>query len=750
MQPTDESTVYAHTRANFSPADWERLQTHLDEVEALAKAFGKAFNAAEWAATLGSCHDLGKGSIDFQNYLHISSQAEAQEAGIENGSPRKVDHSSFGARFVAEKVGTLKGQLLAYCIVGHHGGLPDASSSDDATQSGTLKARLDERRAIPAVFFPLPELPNLVFPWKLADREGAPFALAFFTRMLFSCLVDADRTCTEAFCNPEQAQQRGLDRPSIEQMGEHLETYLAEIQSAAEPTQVNLQRKLVLEQCRLAATLEPGFFSLQVPTGGGKTLSSLAFALSHARSKSLRRVVVVIPFTSIIEQTADVYRRALGATADRGLIEHHTNLQPRYDTRDNQLATENWDAPLIVTTNVQLLESLFAAATTPCRKLHRLAGSVIILDEAQMLPVELMAPTLQALRELVTHYGCSIVLCTATQPALEVREGFPLGIENVRPIIHNPVPLFEALRRVEVRRLEKKLSDEDLALRLAAEERVLAIVNTRSHAARLFARVRELTHNGRCFHLSTLMCGAHRRNVLKRIREQIEAGPCRVISTQLIEAGVDLDFPVVYRAEAGFDAIAQAAGRCNREGRLPDLGTTYVFEAEQPPPPGFLADTAQVARECFCHHKDPLLPEAIDAYFRHYYWKSSDLLDRHRILERTSIDQQRAQTHFQFREIEVHYKIIRDTQLPILVPFSPEAKTYLYTLLGGHVAFISQRLLQPFLVSVPERTFHSLVESGAVQNHDSGLGLLLRDDAYDEACGLHLEALGLDPRAWSA
>ncbi len=412
----------------------------------------------------------------------------------------------------------------------------------------------------------------------------------------------------------------------------------------------------------------------------------------------MRRVIVAIPFTSIIEQTAQVYRRALGPLAAQGLVEHHTNLQPHDDTQSNQFATENWDAPLIVTTNVQLCESLFAAKTSPCRKLHRLAGSVIILDEAQTIPVELLAPTLRALRELVLRYGCSVVLCTATQPALERRGDFLEGIEDVHAIIADPVPLFAAQRRVNVVRLRGKLTDVALAERIAGEDRVLAIVNTRAQAFNLFAAVQERTGAHSCFHLSALMCGAHRRQVLERIRMQVKNKECRVVSTQLVEAGVDLDFPVVYRAEAGFDSIAQAAGRCNREGLLPGLGTTYIFNGEQPPPPGFLRDTAQAAHELWPRFADPLSPDATEAYFRHYYWRSAEFLDKHEVLPCIGIDMERGKSRFQFREIADKYQIIRDTSVPILIPFDANAERFSYQLLNGHVPYISQRKLQPYLV----------------------------------------------------
>jgi CRISPR-associated endonuclease/helicase Cas3 len=580
------------------------------------------------------------------------------------------------------------------------------------------------------------------------------FQLAFFTRILFSCLIDADRTRTEEFCDPEASAERsrlgsGICRPSLAALMNELDASLQKKQKEAEPTEVNRQRAFILNHCREAADLPPGFFSLNVPTGGGKTLSSLAFALKHAVEYKLGRVVVAIPFTSIIEQTADVYRAALGPLAAAGLVEHHTNLQPARDTRSNQLGTENWDAPLIVTTNVQLLESLFAYRTTPCRKLHNLAQSVIVLDEAQTIPVELLKPALAALRELVLNYGCSIVLCTATQPALERRSDFEIGIEAARPIIPDATPLFHALKRVEVKSVGK-LTEDELAARLVLEKSVLCIVNTRKSASRLYDLVAEKSNSGEFFHLSTWMCGAHRRTALKTIRERLAANlPCRVVSTQLVEAGVDLDFPVVYRAEAGFDSIAQAAGRCNREGLLPQ-GLTYIFEAEDKPPAGLLRAAADVGKELFPKYSsDPLAPEAIEAYFRLLYWSQKKNWDKHKVMEKMSFDSARGRALLQFREVADAFRMIRDDQLPILVPYNKDAESLRDKLLAASVAFIPQRELQPYLVSARKEAVQQMVSRGFVSAHESGVWLLLNPSLYNKEKGLDPESTRLDESLWS-
>jgi CRISPR-associated endonuclease/helicase Cas3 len=754
-------TVYAHTREGFPPSSWDPLSVHLDKVAQSAADFADAFGAPLWGDVLGRCHDLGKLSNEFQSYLHDAGMKSA-DAGAEDDADthtpgQRVDHSTFGARFVEQHVGGIAGHLLAFCIAGHHTGLPDETSNDDLGARSTLRYKLDSAQ------YPIAhaeshgiELPKLTPPLKRSSGDAA-FQLGFFTRMLFSCLVDADRTCTEEFCDRDRAEERsGLcgdsGRPRLAALKTELDRSLREMQAKVNRNEVNRQRAIVLDHCRESANLPPGFFSLNVPTGGGKTLSSLAFALEHAlqNGHNLRRVVMAIPYTSIIEQTADVYRRALGPLAETALVEHHTNLQPRHDTRSNQFGVENWDAPLIVTTNVQLLESLFAYRTTPCRKLHNLARSVIVLDEAQTIPVELLKPTLAALQELVLNYGCSIVLCTATQPALERRSDFDLGIENVRPIIPDAAPLFQALRRVEVKKLGKR-TDVELASLLVREQSALCIVNTRKHASRLYDKVVDGSETADCFHLSTWMCGEHRRSALQTIRERLKADkPCRVVSTQLVEAGVDLDFPTVYRAEAGFDSIAQAAGRCNREGKLP-IGFTYLFEAEDRPPNGLLLSAADTAKELESHYPDPLDPAAVEAYFRLFYWKKKTEWDKHGVMKTMSVGQQSKRLLFQFREMAAAFRMIRDEQLPVLVPYrrDPNMDNPVWDKLAANkVPFLPQRELQPYLVSVRKQAVQQMQQRGFVTEHESGVWILLNRSLYSREKGLNPEATTLDTSLW--
>lgn len=725
--------IFAHTSTVFP---WEPLDIHLDEVAALARDFAEAFHAGDWGWIAGRCHDLGKGSEEFQAYLRVPTLGD--DAGEQDVTPGRVNHSSYGAIYIDRLLKSPAGRMLAFCIAGHHAGLPNAIPADDATSKSALSSRLADN-GLPHVDDPKLIFEMPLFPLKLGKREDRAFSVAFFTRMIFSCLVDADRICTTAFCDPAKAEEVSQPRPSLTELREQMDSFLHEKQQAAKDTPVNLQRRRVLKECVDAAQGVPGVYSLQVPTGGGKTLSSLAFALHHAAGR-MRRVVVAIPFTSIIEQTADVYREALSHLADRALVEHHTNVVPQRQTRANQLGTENWDAPLIVTTNVQLLESLFAAATTPCRKLHRLANSVIILDEAQTLPVELLQPTLRALRELVDNYGCTIVLCTATQPALQYSEEFPIGL-NITPIVKDVTTLFSSLRRVRVKHAGRLL-DHELALRLNELPQVLCIVNTRRHAARLYHLLAEKADEDTIFHLSTRMCGTHRRETLAVIRKRVqEKLPCRIISTQLIEAGVDLDVPVVYRAAAGFDSIAQAAGRCNREGEAA-MGTTYVFDAEEMPPEGWLLRGAKTAEELWpAHGTDPLAPVAIHEYFRVMYWKNKDKWDKEGIMDNMSMDG--GTLLFQFREIASKYVLIRDNQVPVLIPYDDNAKSLQRQLESPYVDFVSQRYLQPYLVSISRQQAYEMERAGVIRLHESGVYLLLREDAYTQRIGLRVDDIGL-------
>ncbi len=746
---------YAHTLPGHPPEKWHPLEDHLKNVAALTRAFASAFGAGEWGYLAGLWHDLGKFSPSFQNYLRAQGDYHADELldGLpEGGAPGgKVDHTSAGAQHAVSVAGIL-GHLLAYPIAGHHAGLLDGISGS-ACLDARLKKLVDPwdhgLAELPSVEPPkaFPEFLQRALDRRADDPKGVAFSFAFFVRMVFSCLVDADFLDTERFMDPE----RHCARPRwpedvLEHMASALDRYVEQLGKAATP--VDKERRRVREACLHAAGMKPGPFSLTVPTGGGKTLSSLAFALRHARIHGLRRIVYVIPFTSIIEQNADVFRRVFEPLRELGLpdpvVEHHSSLDAGKETIESRLAAENWDAPLVVTTSVQFYESLFANRPSRCRKLHNLARSVIILDEAQKLPVDYLHPCLLAIRELATNYGASVVLCTATQPAVEQREDFPIGLEGVREIVPDPPELYVALKRVEVRDLGV-LNDEDLAERLLREEQVLCIVNTRRHARELFRKVRG---RGEVIHLSAAMCPAHRSRVLEDVRKRLDRGEtCRVISTQLVEAGVDVDFPVVFRSLAGLDAIAQAAGRCNRNGRL-TRGITFVFRSEHRASERFLLDTAQAADQLLGGgsasplYDDPLSLEAVEHYFRLYYWSQQQRWDRNNILGEYSLATRRDLPFlFSFRSVANRFRLIEDFGEPVIVPWGGEGRELCDRLRQGWTLPDARLLrnLQRYTVQVSRRAWQRHLGRDIGLVHDRYPVLVSPELHYDEQLGLVLD-----------
>ncbi|HET8637739.1 MAG TPA: CRISPR-associated helicase Cas3', partial [Acidobacteriaceae bacterium] len=645
------------------------------------------------------------------------------------------------------------GHVLAYLIAGHHAGLGDWYSKE--TGRAAVSARLESGRSeyehacragIPKDILDHPP------PQQALNPDGKCGGFHLWLRMLFSALVDADFLDTEAFMDEARpANRQGW--PGLPDLSARLSLYLARFKA---DTLVNLVRAQILAECRAAARQPPGIFSLTVPTGGGKTLSSLAFTLDHALRHDKQRVIYAIPYTSIIEQTADVFRAALGEEA---VLEHHSNLEPdpQHENHRSRLAAENWDAPLIVTTNVQLFESLFASRTSRCRKLHNLVNSVIVLDEAQQLPRDFLTPISDTVRLLAEHYGVSWVLCTATQPNLAgQKDAFGRttfgGLPRVREIIADPAGLADRLKRVDVHLPQRRAQRRpwaELADEIASESCVLVVVNTRQDCRTLF---RALPKDGSGIHLSALMCPQHRSEVIRHIRERLEkrrqgdSRPLRVVSTQLVEAGVDLDFPLVYRALAGLDSIAQAAGRCNREGRLPRPGKVIVFEPEREAPPGLLRQGASITRELRDDIAvDPLAPSVFERYFEHLYAKgSTDSEGIAKLL--TPSGSGDAPFDVQFRTAAERFRLIKDHQLTVVVPYrSPgQAKSPVDTLLGklerdGNHRWI-HRMLQRYVVGLPQKLAERMMVQGGIQPiagqhvlleslYDRDLGVILPEEA---------------------
>lgn len=709
------------------------LEVHLRSVARKAAEHASPFASAQWGNLAGLWHDLGKYQAAFQRRLA--------------GEAIACEHSGLGAAMAAERHQHL-GLLLAFVIAGHHAGLANAVDRGESSLL-PLQERLKTnhrllekiRSSLPEALLaePLPDLPSFLGNERLA--------VEFWIRLLFSALVDADRLDAEAAGEAACSRHRG-DYQSIEDLKSnldgHLDAKLDGIEPAEKGSRVNRARAAVLAACRSAASLATGLFSLTVPTGGGKTLAAMAFALDHAATHGLRRVIVVIPYTSIIEQNARVYRDALG---EDQVIEHHSNLDPDRQTEEIQqrqeLAAENWDAPVIVTTTVQFFESLFSNKPSRCRKLHNIARSVIILDEVQTLPPEFLLAILDGLNRLATQYGCTVVLSTATPPALATRERFECGLRNVRPIIEDPAALSRQLNRVDYEWPAPEAPPVDwetLADHLARHERVLAVVHRRADAYRLACLLKARTDEQTVFHLSALMCPAHRSYVIDLIRARLDEGAaCRVVSTQLIEAGVDLDFPVVYRALGGLDSIVQAAGRCNREGRS-KRGKVILFRAPTKPPPGTPRKALEAVETMLKETNgrlDPADPKAIEDYFRRLYHVH--------VLDAKGIQAQRAQLNF--ANVGRDFKLIEDGYTEsVVVPWGRAAETIEEIQRRGITREL-RRALQPYTVSIPAYAVEDLKKCAAIEPIVEGVqwvGSLT--NAYDAKFGLQLDqAAAIDP-----
>jgi CRISPR-associated endonuclease/helicase Cas3 len=719
-----DNTVYYARSVNCRPkSEWQVLdggpESHLQGVSDRAAAFGAAFESADWGRIAGLWHDLGKYRDEFQKYLE---KAKGATGG---------DHAVVGA-LLASLSQANAGLPLALAIAGHHAGVANPVESGAALPT-PLKERLQKHASTLKEL--LPRIPDAIKNLKLPpmperfrtsaknlsakDRDELFRSLEFWTRFLFSALVDADRLDAEAFDSPDKRRVATAGYDTIAALRDRLDQHIDGLAAAkvrgADSSPVNRCRAAVLQACRQAAELPPGIFSLSVPTGGGKTLSAMAFALRHAERHGLRRIIAVIPYTSIIEQNAAVYRKALG---DANVIEHHSNLDPATESERNQLASENWDAPVIVTTSVQFFESLFSNRPSACRKLHNVARSVIVLDEVQTLPPQFLSPILQGLQELVDHYGCTIVLSTATQPALARRESLPDGLVNVQRIIADPATLGRDLRRVAVEWPaldEPPVTWEGLAAELAKHRQVLAIVHRRDDARKLAELLMNQVPKDEIFHLSALMCPMHRSAVLDSVKETLEAGkPCRLVSTQLVEAGVDIDFPVVYRALGGLDSIVQAAGRCNREGKA-EAGLVVVFRAPSLPPRG-TATKGLKSTESMLRHTGGTLelddPCIFEEFFRSLYF-AHDLDARGIQAERTKLN---------FATVGRDFKLIEDGCHTVLVPYEgvqDRLAAFCEAVARREVGSteslrVRLRALQPFLVNLYNDDFDRLMSHGAI------------------------------------
>lgn len=695
---------------------WHLLRNHLEATASLTAARAAKFGAEDLGRIAGLLHDVGKYQDDFQSYLRLCAAAPDDATSHRRGPP----HAAIGAVMAATYW-----DGLAFVVAGHHAGLGkraaitsllrDVADSPAARQSiGRAAHRLD----LPAN---QPHTPP--------DFVRTPSEAEMFLRMLFSCVVDADRLDAEAHGSQEKSRMR-IGYPSPSDLVRTFSGRYGKLAENAESNPVNQMRQQVYDACVAAAADDQGVFRLTVPTGGGKTLSSMAFALTHAQRHGLERIIVAAPFTSIVDQTADAYRQVLGSDA---VLEHQSAISEmdgadesmlRADLR-RRLATENWDAPVVVTTTVQLFESLFSNRPGACRKLHNLVRSVIILDEVQTLPVHLLEAIVSVLRELVVHYQVTVVLCSATQPALSGEAHYVKGFAGVREIVPRSEELFRTHRRVEYHIVQAPWTWEEVAAQLRERSQVLAILNTRPDALAVLAALDDPD----AFHLSTLLYPMHRRRVLNTIKQQLRRGvPCRLVSTQVVEAGVDIDFPSVYRAVGPLDRIVQAAGRCNREGLRPS-GDVTVFQPAQGKTPrgayGTGTSEASLMLREGCDLHDP-------SVYQHYFQRLFD-----DISQAKSQRIERLRTELAFPEVADEFRMIEDGTVSVVIRHGPDTAkvdALLGDLYAGGAPRGIHRALAPFSVNIYSHEMRQSLRKGLVSERPGGV--YLWEGLYDDTLGI--------------
>ena len=699
--------LLAHGATDEHP-EGQSIEAHLKGTGELAETFAAEFGAAANGKLCGLAHDIGKYSDEFQLRLR---------------GGKKVDHATAGAIECFK----IKAAFEAVCVIGHPSGLPNVGHKDaDTTESQTFFGRKlrAEQGGIPD--YRKNWNGHIALPQDYFRPSGRGFATAFYIRMLYSCLVDADYIDTETFMNGDAG--RGNYEP-LSALCDKLTAYISKWNN---PTrEIDILRQKILNSCIEKASAPRGIFSLTVPTGGGKTVASMAFALNHAAANSMKRIIYAIPYTSIIEQNAKVFRDILG---QENVVEHHSQVS--YELSENAdeleyrsaLATENWDAPVIVTTAVQFFESLYANRSSKCRKLHNIANSVIIFDEAQMIPSNNLRPCVAAIAELVRAYNATAVLCTATQPAIDEMLLEYSKKESVVELCPDVDGMFEKFRRTSFEK-EGRLTTDELVSRLESQQQVLCIVNTRKFAQEVYEA---LPSEGR-FHLSTLMCPVHRKQKLDEIRERLKSGKtCRVVSTSLIEAGVDVDFPRVFREMAGLDSILQAAGRCNREGkRSAESSIVTVFESENKVNK-LIAVNRDAAEETVRDWTQPNTTSTIERYFKAY----RDFLrndDKSGVI--TASEKGISGCGLPFEWIAKEFKLIDQNTFAVYIPIG-EGKELVSRLREGERSRGLYRRAGMYSVSVYQNQFDSLINAGAAEPFGDDAAILTDLSLYSDEKGL--------------
>lgn len=806
----DNRLFIAHTRQ--SDGEQQTLKTHLDEVAEICAALAGKIGMAEAGELIGLLHDFGKYSRDFQNYIRSATglfEPDHDDAYVDAKAQKgKIDHSSAGAQWIwqalskygANGQGKICGQILALCVASHHSGLIDSlkpngengfitrmTKSDAQTHleecqlvGDEILARAEALAGKTLVVKMFNELQALM--QASGSNTIRNFNLGFWTRFLFSCLIDADRISSADFENPDNLIYRC--RPQIpwqttasDRLENHLQILAAQTEQA---TPIDAIRQDISATCQRRASEPQGIYSLTVPTGGGKTLASLRYALHHAQTHGLERIIYVIPYTSIIEQNAAAIRAVIEQDDDAfpWVLEHHSNLEPEIQTWHGKLAAENWDAPIILTTMVQFLETLFGGGTRGVRRLHQLASSVIVFDEIQTLPIRCTHLFCNALNFLGTQAKTTAVLCTATQPLLDKLQAPHKGQLTIPPqneLINDAPALFEQLRRVRIsdKTCSPGWSEQEIAELALAELQdqgsCLVIVNTKAWAQALYLRCAQSVEADSLFHLSTSLCPAHRQALFAEIRQRLNEGlPVLCISTQLIEAGVDIDFACVIRFLAGLDSIAQAAGRCNRNGRRSE-GIVHIVNPTDERL-DMLPDI-KIGRDKALRllgeigDQDLLSIDAMTLYFKYYFYERTDEMDYPLNAKQAARDDSLLnllsandkniantelwQLRQSFKTAAECFKAIDAPTQAVIVPYNDEAKALIGELCGLTRQFDAGayrnclRRAQRFSVNVFPQVWRKLLEQQAVQEVRQGEGVYYLDERfYSPDFGLSTEIVG--------
>ena len=758
-------SIIAHTRKDGSI---QTLREHIQGVAHHCALFLEEAGLPELAPLgrlLALLHDAGKAQPAFQRY-------------ILGKSAQKAPHSAAGALLATQLLPSLpKGhplkrtriaQLLAYAISGHHRGLYDYGELENKLKNIDTKDRCKKVEGT------LSELMSEVQNWvkehgakteaylrKLASRVEEEEQAQALIRLLFSCLVDADFLDTEAFMDEERKGRRQEATSGYAPLETLRDRLTKHMEGFSTEGKINEARRAFLNQCREhGRTCPKGYYSLFLPTGGGKTLSSMAWGLETALKHEAKRIIYVIPYTSIITQTAGIFREIFG---QENVLEHHSDISFSGDEASQEaeryertrLLAENWDAPIIVTTNVQFFESLFSHKVSRSRKVHSTANSVVVFDEVQMFPTEFLHPMLRLLEDLRWIYGTQLLFCSATLPPFDKDHSSSFKRVNdfhqlsdaIQPIVPEDPELFKVFDRVVYHLEEKKYTAKELTEELAQHDSALCIVNSRRDASRIYLALLEKGKEAQdVIHLSRNMCSAHLKERIAEVRQRLKAGiPTLVISTQLIEAGVDIDLPIVYRAMSGLDSIVQAGGRCNREGKRPAPGEVYVFSLSDGGKAfGAIAQGQNAIRFLLDNHKEhtrPSIPlELIEAYYDRYY-ASIKSFDEKNIKE-DLYSEEYEDWKFDFEKASEKFKLIEDVGCELFVPYGRGKE--LLEGLQKQTLYLNHRMmreLQQYHVSVYNEEYKKLVEarllSKIIVDRETGKSILvLEPQGYDEAVGV--------------